>query len=173
MRIPNPFEKVDKKQAIFFAGFLTVFALVFFGAKYLNIDLNSAGITFFIITLSLLTLVTWSMAGIVVFRALFFIGASFTLMIFLAQTYCDVPAASRTADAALQSLFGFGVLYIGFLFFNSLRKELSQSLSHLGDVYDGKKPWLIVTLFGLFVGLFVWQLYQVIHPVILNLCIYN
>lgn len=169
----NLFKKLDKKNLIFFVSFLLISILVFFGTKYFSVDLGNLGIILLIITLSILSLITWFMAGVAVFRSLFLVGASLSLLIFLAQSYCGVSGTVQSANDALKSLLGFGLLYIGFLFLGSLYKELNQSLRHLEDVYNGKKPWVIVILLALFIGLFMWQLYQVINPIISNLCIYK
>lgn len=173
MKIYTLFKKPDKKNLIFFVSFLVISTLVFFGTKYFSVNLSSFGIVVFVIVLSILSLITWFMAGVAVFRSLFLVGASLTLLIFLAQSYCGVPNTTQSASDALKSLFGFGLLYIGFIFLRSLYNELSKSLKHLEDVYNGKKPWIIVVLFASFTGLFMWQLYQVISPIIFNLCIYK
>jgi len=166
-------EAVEKKDVIFFAVFFLVISVVFLGAKIFNVNLAGVGAIFFVISFSLLCLITWSMAGLAVLRSLFVVGASLTLMIFITQTYCGLPDIARTGDDALTSLFGFGLLYVGFLFTKSLHSELKCGLKRFEDIYAGKKPWIMVTLFAIFIGLFLWQLYQVMFPIVSNLCVYK
>jgi hypothetical protein len=73
---------------------------------------SQVAIWIFAVVLSLVVLVTWTMAGFIVFRSLFFVSAGLSLMIFLAQSYCGLPQYMHTADVALQSLMGFGIIYL-------------------------------------------------------------
>lgn len=161
--------ELKKEKAIF----IVVILLVFFGAKYFDIDLDILGAKLFVIVFSVLLLITWTVAGITVFRSLFVVGAGLTFLIFLAQSFCNVPVTSQSANVALQSLFGFGIIYVILLFYKSLFKELKKILGQLKEVNNRKNSWIIIILFGFFVGLFVWQLYQVMNPIVLNLCIYK
>lgn len=135
----------------------------------------------FIISFSILCLITWFMASVVIFRSLFVIGGGLSLMIFIAKTYCDLPLSQHTADSSLQTLFYFGIMYLIWLFFSSLYKELmgdkktecKGSLKKIEEIYDGKKPLLIVIPYAIFIGLFLYQLYAVMNPIIHSLCIYK
>ena len=164
-------EEVSQKEIVFLFAFLAIALLVFVSAKAFNINLTGVGLWLFVISFSLLCLITWSMAGIAVLRSLFVVGASLSLMIFLAQTYCDLPEELQTARGALASLFSFGLLYVGFQFIQSIREELKKGMKTFDEIYKGKKPWVMVILFAFFVGLFLWQLYQVVAPIVSNLCI--
>jgi len=170
---------VKKEKLVPFLIFIGVISIVFIVAKALNLNLNGLALIFFFIVFSILFLTTWFMAGIAVFRSAIVASVSLSIIIFLAKTYCDLPIASHTADNALKSLFGFGLIYSLILFVNSLYKELmgskesKGSLKKMEEVYGGKKPWTVMTLYAIFIGIFLWQLYQVMMPIFLGLCIYK
>ncbi|MBI5400648.1 MAG: hypothetical protein HZB12_00825 [Candidatus Yonathbacteria bacterium] len=106
-------------------------------------------------------------------KSLFLVGASLSLIIFLAQSYCEVPNLTQSGNDALKTLIAFGFIYIGFDFFKSLYKEVRSRLKTLKEINDGKNPWIFLFPFALFLGIFLWQLYQVINPIMVNLCIYH
>lgn len=167
------------KNTIYFVIFLIVSLSVFFISKFFNFNLTGVLLIFFLVIFSILCIITWFMAGIAIFRSLLVASASLSIVIFLARTYCDLPIGSHTANDALKSLFGFGLAYSALLFISSLKKELlgdkekKGSLKYLEETYGGKKPWVILALYAIFIGLFLWQLYQVVIPIIYNLCIYQ
>jgi hypothetical protein len=158
-----------------------IFIAFVIGSVLLVSFFPTLGTVFFIISFSVLCLITWFMASVVIFRSLFVIGGGLSLMIFIAKTYCDLPLSQHTADSSLQTLFYFGIMYLVWLFFNSLYKELlgdketesKGSLKKIEEIYDGKKPLLIVIPYAIFIGLFLYQLYTVMNPIIHSLCIYK
>ena len=118
-------------------------------------------------------LISWLFfqAGFTVLKSFFLLSAELSLLIFLAQSYCDVPG--RTADNALQALIGVSILYISYEFFKSLKKALTEKLD---TISEKKWPWekvVVVILFVTFSTIFIWIIYQVINPIILNLCVYK
>lgn len=165
--------KINKKGLIRFLVFLGIVLFVTIGSTFFNAQLSKAAVIFFIVTFSVLCVIIWAIAGHFVFKSLFVVSGGLSLMIFLAQSYCNLPDVSRTADGALQSIFGFSLIYLGFIFLKDVFKETTGGLKTLGEIYGGKKPWLIVSLGALFVGLFLWQLYEVVRPIVFGLCIYK
>jgi hypothetical protein len=162
--------KQEKKTILLFASFLVVTVLT---VLLLRNYLPAIGTGLLIFALGALVLMTWAYAGYAVMKALFWVGADLSLMIFLAQAYCDVPAASRTGDEALKSLVGFAIFYIGAHFTVVAYKEIKKRTDMFKEANDNKLPWLAVIPFGLFTGLFVWQIGQVLLPILHNLCIYK
>ena len=174
-----------KENLIPFLIFIGITIAVFVVGVTFNIKITTVALTIIFILFSFLTLFTWLMAGLAVFRALFVVGAGLSLVIFIGQSFCDVPVKFHTADSSLMNIIGFGLLYVGGLFIVSLYKELygdkeakSDSrqkgmIKLFKDMNGGKNPWLILVLYALFLGLFLWQLYQVINPIIDNLCVYS
>jgi len=125
------------------------------------------------ILLTILMAIVAVIAGMAVIKALFVVAAELSLLIFLAQAYCGVPIRMPQNDAALKSLFTVGILYIGFIFLQSLWEILK---GHYNRVHgEGFRFERVVTTLAyvVFVGLFLWQLYLVVSPIVINLCVYK
>ncbi len=163
----------NKEKLIQFSIFLALSILVFVGMTFFKDTFQAIGSTVLLIELIILTLVTWAFAGHAVMKSLFLVGASLSLIIFLAQSYCDVPNLTQSGNDALKSLLGFSIIYLGFDFIRSLYKELTSHTKRMKEINMGKNPWIFLVPFALFVGIFLWQLYQVMFPILNSLCIYN
>lgn len=161
------------KNLIPFFVFLGLIAAVFVGASIFGRSFNSGVIVLVTISIFILILFTSTMAILAVFRSLFVVGASLSLIIFLAQSYCALPISARTADDALRDLVGFGLLFVGICFAKSLYKEFFDRLTILKKINDGKNPWTIIIFFSLFIGILAWELYRVIKPIISGLCVHR
>ena len=166
-----------KKELRIKLGILLVFAATYFWlAKHLDVALIILAIV-----MVFLCIATWSMASIVFFRSLFVVGGGLSLMIFLAQMYCAVPAPQRIADNSLKLLLSFGLLYMGSIFIKSIyedlmgNKESEGTIKYLKKMYKGEIFWVITTLilYIIFICVFVWQLCEVMGPIFFNLCIYK
>lgn len=162
-----------RKRFLFFIKFLAISALLLLVIMIFKFNLSNglllfAAVLFYLFCASLLVI-----AGRSVFKSLFLVSAELSLMIFLAQSYCALPGVARTANAAMQFLLECSLFYIAFVFLQSLYVEWSKILETFKDINDNKKPWVVIILFFTFVTFFVWQLYQVMKPLITNLCIYK
>ncbi len=112
-------------------------------------------------------------AGMAVIKALFVVAAELSLLIFLAQSYCSVSVHSIENNEALKNLFTVGILYIGFIFLQSLwsiLKEHYQRVHGQGWRYERS---FTTAAYVVFVCLFLWQLYLVVSPIVINLCVYK
>ena len=170
MKWDGIFKKVDFKSLLIFAA---VAAVAFFAANHLNPYLTNIGYVILVIELMIVVTITWGLAVHVVIKALFGVSAGLSLIIFLAQSYCQIPLAAQTANDSLKSLVAFGLIYIGVEFFCSLYKEATDRAKTLKEANNNKRPWLILIPFALFTGLFIWQVVQVLLPLIQNLCVYK
>lgn len=131
----------------------------------------SSGI--FLVALAVLILTAWIMAGYAVAKSLIGVGAGLSLILYLAQAYCEVPQVARTGDDALKSLLIFGFLYIAVDFFCRLYREVVERSKILKEIDGYKRFWLVVIPFILFSILFTWEIYQIVAPITRNLCIYH
>ncbi len=163
----------NKEKLIQFSIFLVLSALVFVGMTFFKDTFQAIGYTILLIELAILTIVAWAFAGHAVMKSLFLVGASLSLIIFLAQSYCDVPNLTQSGNDALKTLLAFSMIYLGFDFFRSLYREVTSHARRIKEANDGKSSWIFLAPFALFVGIFLWQLYQVVSPIVLNLCIYK
>lgn len=163
----------DKEKVARFSIFLVIAATVFIGMTFYRDTFQAIGNVLLIIELIILVTAAWALAGHAVMKSLFLVGASLSLIVFLAQSYCAAPHLTQAGNEALKSLLGFSLLYLGFDFFRSLYKEVTAHSKKLKEANDGKNPWIFLIPFALFVGIFVWQLYQVMFPILNSLCIYK
>ncbi len=176
-KIKNSFSRLEfkRKNVIPFLVFVGIAIITFIGTGFST----AIAPAIFTIIFSVLCLFIWFMAGSAVFRSLIVAGVSLSIIIFLAQTYCSLPQELHTADDSLRGLFGFGMIYSSFLFLHSLYHELKGdqqrkgSIKIMEEIYEGKLPWLVIVLFAIFIGLFLFQLMQVVTPIIGSLCIYQ
>jgi hypothetical protein len=125
------------------------------------------------ILLAALMAVIALIAGMAVIKALFVVAAELSLLIFLAQAYCGVPNRLAQSDLALKSLFTVGILYIGFIFLQSLWEILKARYTRVhGDGWRYERT-ITTVAYIFFVALFLWQLYLVVYPIVTNLCVYK
>ncbi len=166
--------ELSKKSAAVLA---LIVSLLYFAAIVTG---NSVflGIMWVILTilLSLLMIAIGIAAGVVVVKSLFVVAAELSLLIFITQSYCSAPGYLRlpSNNAAMGSLFTVAILYIiGFLFAQSLWNALKERYQKIGDRPGTWEKWVTAIAYFLFVGLFVWELYLIMSPIISGLCIYR
>jgi hypothetical protein len=123
------------------------------------------------IEFAIIALLALFAAGFAFFKPLIQVSAGLSLLIFLAQSYCALPAVERVSDEALKGLLIFGLIYLSILFIKSLYKEVRKQRDKFVKMNDGKKSWLMLVLFAVFIGTFIGQLIQVIEPIVRNLCV--
>lgn len=165
-------QNLTRKQVLSVLVFLGAAIFAFLMAKY-GEQMSKIGYVILFVELIIVVTITWGMAGHTVMKALFGVGAGLSLIIYIAQSYCETPLAMHSGDTALMSLVGFGVLYVGYEFLQTLRKEIAHRLKLLQEINNHKKPWIMIIPYGLFTGLFTWQVAQVLMPIINSLCVYH
>jgi len=141
-------------------------------SKYSDVHLLSIIWIVAAVLFGILLLLVMVLAGFRVIKSLFRISAGLSLLIFLAQSYCAVPRTS-VGDSALMGLLGIGFLYMLFDFFRSLYKAIAKDFKKINGRIWSFENAVIILLFTLFACFFIWAIYQVIIPIILNLCVYK
>jgi len=128
--------------------------------------------------------VLWFVAGYVVFRSLLSASVGLSLIIFIGQSYCALPASEQVANTSLMTLIGFGFIYViaqfGYSLFRELfgdkrAKEEWRQKGIVGvfkEINQNKHSWLVLVTYAPLVSLFIWQIFSVIKPIIDGLCIY-
>lgn len=164
---------MNKRQIVAYVLVLSIAAVVFVGMTFFQDSFQKIGYSALLIELFVLVTVAWALAGHAVMKSLFLVGASLSLIIFLAQSYCDVPHLTQSSSDALKTLIAFGFIYICVSFLRALYKEVAERTKTLKQIGNGKNLWIFLIPFALFVGLFVWQIVQVLMPILQNLCIYK
>ena len=156
-----------------FLSYASIAVLTFLLVQYVAPHFSQIAPIIMAIEIGLIVAITWGMAVHTVMKSLFGIGAGFSLVIFLAQSYCDAKINDHTGDDALRSLVVFSLIYMGVQFFLSLYKDASAKSKKLKEI-DGKgNPRFISLPYALFTGLFTWQIIQVLTPILSSLCVYQ
>ena len=169
MKITNYINRIkewlasNKQNLIRLTILFAVVGIIVFLLTYFNLEP-----IFFVIILSVLFLITWFFAGVVVFKSLFLIGAELSLIIFIADSYCKISQRTQLSDNALKNIFIFGIMYIAIIFIKSIFNEVKILEKKYND-----RPWIVTLLFLLCMALFLMQLCLVIYPIMINLCVYK
>jgi hypothetical protein len=166
--------KLEKDNIRIF-GFAVIMTTLAFGGYYLfgNYFVSIIGIINMLI-FSLVLLIFMSLAAYTVLKTLFIVAAELSLLIFLSQSYCDIPNRSITGDGSLKFLLVIGIAYIIINFFYCFYRIIKKhNKNEKGKLFTREVGFLGVIIFFAFVGLFIWQVYQVVFPIITNLCIYK
>ena len=177
--------KTDKKFALMFALYLVTAIVMSFVFMYWEEHIIVFFVAFSIIGLMILTLFTWSLAALAVFRSLMVIGAGLSLILFIAQSYCALDITLRVADDSLKSLIGISIIFIGVTFGVRLYRELFGDpdakrefdkvgvLKSFRDANEGKDSYIVLVLYASFMGLILGQLFEVLYPIFNSLCVYQ
>jgi hypothetical protein len=167
-------EKLPKRKdivpLIISIGITIVFLVsyYFWGSRVIETMGIAVAIAWFALILLIMVI-----AGFTVLKTLFLFAAELSLLIFLAQSFCSVTQRSIASNEAMQNLLIVGILYIIFMFFRSLWKTLKDYYKKVENEKWSIEKIFTVSLFLIFSGWFLWEIYLVISPIIRNLCIYN
>jgi hypothetical protein len=114
------------------------------------------------------------LAGVVVIKSLFLIAAELSLLIFIAQSYCDDATRSAIGNDALRSLIFLGLIYIAFAFVQSLYAAIKERYQKIGTRGGWNIRTIILTaLFLVFTCLFLFEIYLVVQPIFAGLCVFR
>lgn len=146
-------------------------ALFYVDTHYLNHELLVGLWILIAVVFTLLVFAVFLYAGFIVMKSLFYLSAELSLLIFLAQEYCDTQI--RSGDAALGWLVMLAILYISYKFLESLNDALKKRIEQIPEKEWSKEKIFIVGLFLFFSVLLVYMIYQVVSPIIGELCVYQ
>lgn len=165
--------KSNKEILIPLAFSTTLTVTAFLDLNYFSHRLTTLVWVFIGIAFSMLIMWIMFKAGFTVMRTLFLVNAEIALLIFLAQAYCGVVSTKMPSDDALKLIMVIGVAYISYEFFKRLLAALTSRFENVPrKLYTWEKV-CIIGIFGFFTLVFIWALYQVVNPIISNLCIYK
>jgi len=156
-----------------FCIFLIIALVAYVVVNFFKQPLSKITEVILTVELAFLVIATWTFAAHAVIRSLFAVSVELSLIIFLSQAYCATPSTSHTADDALMTLVGVGMTYIGLKFFWTIMSEVTARSKALKKDGSHIWPWLLLPLFAIFTGLFIWQVVQVLTPVIQDICVYK
>lgn len=165
--------KLERKDIKPFIISLIIVIFFFLASHYFSNYFVSAIWIVNVILLAGLLFVIMTIAGFAVLKSLFLVAAELSLLIFLAQSYCAVPGHSIASNEALKSLLVFGILYIVVSFFHSLYKALKKNYKYVKNERWSNEKIVTVSLYLIFTVMFIWNIYLVIYPIIIDLCVYK
>ncbi len=177
--------KTDRKFTVLFVLYVVTVILTSFAFAHWEKQVSTIFLTFSLIGLAFISLFTWSLAALAVFRSLMVIGAGLSLILFIAQSYCALDISKRVADDSLQSLIGISIIFIGVTFGVRLYRELFGDpnakrefdkvgvLQSFRNANEGKDSYIILVLYASFMGLILGQLFEVLYPIFNSLCVYQ
>lgn len=173
-KIIEKFNLKNKANIIPFLFTLAFLTLVIVDKYFFHNHALNIVLTIDFILMALFTLLLMFIIGFAVMKALVHISAGLSLIIFLAQSYCSVPNHPISGDSALKFLLMFGFIYLIFAFFQIFYKGISEYFEPFTKI---KKEYiwkvLLVLVFVAIIFLFLWTIYQVVSPIVLNLCVYK
>lgn len=165
--------RFNKREIISIIISLLILSSLFIAYKLLGDSFNRYLWTFDGIMIIVFVYLIMFIAGFAVMKALFFIAAELSLLIFLAQSYCDLSVKPAGTKEALQSLLIIGILYIIYNF----AKSLMDVCKNRYKIIKNDKGWfyktIAISLFIFFAGVFIWQIFLVVSPIVSGLCIYK
>jgi hypothetical protein len=164
--------KDTKKNIVSAILALIITAVFLINSSVLNHLLLSSVLALELVMLAIMLLMVATIAGFVVVKSLFLVAAELSLLIFLAQSYCSVPH-TITGDSALRGLFVIGLLYISYVFLHSLYESLVE---YHKKIENEKLSWdkiIAIVLFLSFILFFMWDVYQIVGPITVNLCVFK
>lgn len=165
--------KLDKKDIASILISLVILSLLFFAYKIFGDRFNHYIWTFDGIMIIVFVYLIMFIAGFSVMKALFFIAAELSLLIYLAQSYCSLSIKPSGTKEALQSLLIIGLSYIIYNF----AKSLIDVCKNRYKIIKNDRSWYFktvsISLFIFFAGVFVWQIFLIVNPIISGLCIYR
>lgn len=123
--------------------------------------------------LGIVLIVIWIIAGFAIFKSLSVIAAELSLLVFLAQAYCETHIRSVSGDDALKTLIAIGIFYIIVAFLRSLIKESKTRYKVIGKDEKSWKKTATITLYLIFTILFIWDISLIVYPIINSLCVYQ
>lgn len=173
-KLKQYFKKLNltKRKLISFSISVLIAAPLFFLSEYYGEQFTTVMWVLLGIILTILVAIMAAVAGFMVIKSLIGIAAGLSLLIFIAQSYCDVPVRDVSSDGAMASLFVAVSIYLIVSFGRILLKILNNYYKRVEDEVWSWKKILAVALILFFVGFFVWEIYLVMKPIVLDLCVF-
>ncbi|MFZ3074151.1 MAG: hypothetical protein WA093_03425 [Minisyncoccales bacterium] len=142
-----------------------VLSIIIFG-KQLTAPLGFAAIIVWLLLLSAIML----MAGLTVIKSLFKVGAEISLIFFIGQFYCSLPARTYQNDEAMRNLIFLGIAYIIFAFIGQLWNFFKEWRKEFQKDHSAGK-YIFIIIFSLFISWFILNIYSVLNAMLHGLCI--
>ncbi|HUC02027.1 MAG TPA: hypothetical protein VMA75_03930 [Candidatus Paceibacterota bacterium] len=149
-------------------------AIVIFAVTYIS-SVSLLGAAWIVVStiLTIAVALIGILAGFVVVKSLFLIAAELSLLIFVAQSYCETPLRSAAGDDALRTLILLGVIYIAYAFVQSLYEAIKGHFKKIEKSMWTVRRVITTAVFLVFTVIFLVEIYLVVQPIIGGLCVYR
>ncbi len=160
-----------KKETLLFVLAPTILVgLTIWGGNRFGFDPMTPLLIFELVIVSIFLLSFIILANAAVMKSLFHISAGLSLIIFIAQSYCDVQIRTDEGNSALRLLILFGIVYILFDFAETLRTALKEYLEEMPEK-GSLTHYAITGLILFFVLCLLIMICRVITPIFFDLCV--
>ena len=160
-----------KKKNIILVVIATIISFLIVNFHLINSHTTTRVSAVDLILFSIFLIIVMFLSGFTVIEALFDVSVATCTSLFLAQTYCS-SQRTPTEMQRLSALFSMGTLYVVVDFIKKLCKGIISKYEKIKDERWSLDKVLLV-IFFIFYRMFLWALYEVIHPIVFSLCIYK
>ncbi|MBX9906577.1 hypothetical protein K2X96_01610 [Patescibacteria group bacterium] len=176
-RFKNLISKLDlrKEKVISLLLTLVLTTLIFLDNNYFDHVLLTSTYFFSMAFLAVLLVAIMLLAGHAVYKSAIHASVGFGVLIFLAQTYCNLETKTPDGIEALNTLWTIGFIFIVYEFFNKLQEAYKAHTKPLRDDIKTKKwePTLLMVIYSIFILIYISLITKVLTPIVLDLCIYK
>lgn len=155
--------------------FTVSFGIVLFvGPDILSKYLLSIGLGANIVLWTILMLLILAVVGIAVMKALVYVSAGLSLIIFLSQSYCDALPHTSSGNESLRFLIMTSLAFLVFEFFKIFYEGMVKYFEKFKNMKKEYFLKIILVIFFIIIAFtFLSSIYQVMRPIILDLCVYK
>jgi len=165
-----------KEKSTIISVMLTVIfgILVFVDKTYLGNYLTNILLGANIVMLIILAVFVMVIVGVAVMKALVYISAGLSLIIFLSQSYCSALPHTVSGNSSLKFLIMTGLVFLVIEFFKIFYEGVSKYFDKFKKI---NKEYFLKTILVIFFIImaftFLSSLFQVMRPIILDLCVFK
>lgn len=173
----NLISKLDlrKEKIISLALTLGLTVLIFVDNNYFDHVLLTSTYVFSMTFLAVVLVAVMLLAGHAIYKSAIHASVGFGVLIFLAQTYCNLDTKTTDGIEALNTLWTVGFIFIVYEFFNKLQEAYKAHTKPLREDIKTKKwqPTLLMAIYSIFILVYISLITKVLTPIVLDLCIYK
>jgi len=176
-RFKNLISKLNlsREKVISLALTLVLTTLIFLDNNYLDHILLTSSYFLSMAFLAVVLVAIMLLAGHAVYKSAIHASVGFGVLIFLAQTYCNLDTKTSDGIEALSTLWTVGFIFIVYEFFNKLQEAYKAHTKPLQADIKTKKwePILLMAIYSIFILAYISLITKVLTPIVLDLCIYK
>ena len=176
-RFKRLISKLDlrKEKVISLVLTLVLTTLIFLDNNYFDHILLTSTYLFSMTFMAVVLVAIMLLAGHAIYKSAIHASVGFGVLIFLAQTYCNLDTKTADGIQALNTLWTIGFIFIVYEFFNKLQEAYKAHTRPLREDLKTKKrePALLMVIYSVFILMYISLITKVLTPIVLDLCIYK